>query len=251
MWSPLSAPLTSYWETSTISAKRKIVGVTCSGGTAGDWKLPTDYVRIAYIRACEKAGLFPLMLPTTADDTVRAAQLELVDGLLLTGGEDVDPRFYGDADRHPMTELVEERRDLYEIALVQEAIARDLPIFAICRGMQVLNVALGGTLIQHTEGHRQETDTSGPSHCVQIAPESRLAQIWGHAEACRINSHHHQAVGRTAPSLTVTGRAEDGTVEALERPESRFVLAVQWHPENLYETDALSRSLFTAFADAL
>ena len=159
----------------------------------------------------------------------------------------------------PATESAEASgRDAHEIALVCEAIARDMPIFAICRGLQVLNVALGGTLYQDlptqvgTEwSHRQGPHSSEKTHRTQIAPGSGLGKILGGADTLPINSHHHQAAKDVAPELVVTARAEDGVIEALEKPDARFLLAVQWHPENLYETDAPSRALFTAFAGAL
>lgn len=240
-------------------AKRKIVGITCSQGTTGDWNLPTDYVRTAYSLSCEKAGLLPILLPVTENGATRATQLDLVDGLLLSGGLDIHPRFYGEGDNiHPQTETEAGERDAHEIALVREAIARDLPIFAICRGMQVLNVALGGTLFQDLPtqvdlqwAHRQGPHSSEKTHCAYIVPGSRLAQIVGDVDTLPINSHHHQAAKEVAPGLIVTARSDDSVIEALEKPGARFVLAVQWHPENLYETDAPSRALFAAFAAAL
>ena len=239
--------------------KRKIVGITCSQGTVGDWHLPMDYVRCAYSRACEESGLLPLLLPVTGDEAVRMAQLDLVDGLLFSGGLDIHPGFYGEGDTvHPATETEAGGRDVHEIALARAAVARDLPVFAICRGLQVLNVALGGTLYQDlptqvgTEwAHRQGPHSSEKTHCTRVAPGSRLAKILGGVDMLPINSHHHQAARDVAPGLVVTARAEDGVVEALEKPDARYLLAVQWHPENLYETDAPSRALFAAFAEAL
>jgi putative glutamine amidotransferase len=237
---------------------RKIVGITCSQGTVGDWQLPMDYVRCAYSAACEKSGLLPLLLPVTGDQVVRAAQLDLVDGLLLSGGLDIHPGLYGEGEVHPSTETEAGGRDAHEIALVREAVARDLPIFAICRGLQVLNVALGGTLFQDlptqvdTEwAHRQGPHSSEKTHRTCIVPGSRLGKIVSGMETLPINSHHHQAAKDVAPGLVVTALADDGVVEALEKPDARFLLGVQWHPENLYETDAPSRALFAAFAKAL
>ncbi len=238
--------------------KRKIVGITCSQGTAGDWQLPMDYARCAYSLSCEKAGLLPILLPVTGSDAVRAAQLDLIDGLLLSGGLDVHPRFYGEREVHPSTETEAGGRDAHEIALVREAAGRDLPIFAICRGLQALNVALGGTLYQNLPtqvdsrwAHRQGPHSSEKTHRTQIAPGSRLAEILGGVDTLPINSHHHQAAKEVAADLAVTARAEDGVIEALEKPDARYLLAVQWHPENLYETDAPSRALFAAFAASL
>lgn len=238
--------------------KRKIVGITCSQGTVGDWSLPMDYVRCAYSAACEQAGLLPLLLPVTGDEAVRAAQLDLLDGLLLSGGLDIHPGLYGEQDVHSATETEAGGRDEHEIGLVRAAVARDLPVFAICRGLQVLNVALGGTLYQDlptqvgTEwAHRQGPHSSEKTHQTCIVPGSRLAGIMDGMGTLPINSHHHQAAKDVAPGLVVTARSDDGVIEALEKPDTRFLLAVQWHPENLYETDTPSRALFAAFADAL
>ena len=160
-------------------AQRKIVGITCSQGTVGDWNLPMNYVRCAYSAACEKAGMLPILLPVTGDEAVRAAQLDLLDGLLLSGGLDIHPSLYGEHDVHPATETEAGGRDEHEIALVRAAVARDLPIFAICRGLQVLNVALGGTLYQDLPtqvdtqwAHRQGPHSSEKTHQTCIAPES-------------------------------------------------------------------------------
>lgn len=240
-------------------AQRKVVGITCSQGTVGDWQLPMDYVRCAYSLACEKSGLLPILLPVTDDEAVRAAHLDLLDGLLLSGGLDVHPGLYGAGDNvHVATQTEAGGRDVHEIALVRAAVARDLPLFAICRGLQVLNVALGGTLYQDLPtqvgtkwAHRQGPHSSEKTHRTCIVPGSRLGQIFGGTETLPINSHHHQAAKDVAPGLVVTARADDGVVEALEKPDARFLLAVQWHPENLYETDAPSRALFAAFAGAL
>jgi putative glutamine amidotransferase len=238
--------------------KRKVVGITCSSDVIGDWRLPMDYVRTAYAKSCERAGLLPILLPVTEDDAVRVGQLDLIDGLLLSGGVDVDPKWYGEGNVvHPATETPDDRRDAHEIALIREAIVRDMPILAICRGLQILNVALGGTLIQDLPSevgaewtHRQRSHSSEKTHCARVEQGSRLASIVG-VENLPINSHHHQAADVPAPGLIVTARADDGVIEALEKPDAKFTVAVQWHPENLSETDAPSRDLFAAFAAAL
>lgn len=217
----------------------------------GDWQLPADYLRAAYSSACEAVGLLPVLLPVTDDNAVRDAQLDAIDGLILTGGLDIHPRFYGECELHPETEATEERRDAHELALARAAVARDLPVFGICRGLQLLNVALGGTLHQHLPNHRQEPHTSETAHPLRLAPGSRLSRILGDADMLAVNSHHHQAACSGAPGLLVSARDEDGVVEALEKPDARFVLAVQWHPENLFAADTASRALFAAFAAAL
>jgi putative glutamine amidotransferase len=190
--------------------------------------------RGAYRKALEAVGI------QAAED---AATLAGLDGLLLAGGTDVDPSLYGAAP-HPETGRPDLDRDTLEGRLVREALEGDLPILAICRGQQMLNIVLGGTLHQHIEGHRSE---ERDAHRVAIAAGSRLHTILGQNELT-VNSRHHQAVDRVGEGLLVTAAA--GTViEAVEMPEKRFVVAVQWHPED--RTDGTDAKLFTAFADAL
>lgn len=168
-----------------------------------------------------------------------------LDGLLLAGGTDIDPAMYG-AQRRPETDKNPDKdRDSLESVLLREALERDLPVLAICRGLQLLNVALGGTLVQHTEGHRypEQPDV----HPITIASHSRLRSILGVDEFV-VNSRHHQCVDRVASGLVVVARAPDNVIEALELPGKRFVLAVQWHPEN--RTGGLDDRLFEAFRDA-
>jgi gamma-glutamyl-gamma-aminobutyrate hydrolase PuuD len=170
-----------------------------------------------------------------------------LDGLLLTGGPDVDPASYG-APRHPKTEPPEHDRDSIEIALLREALDCDLPVLAICRGLQLLNTALGGTLVQHITGHRCPKQQA--AHSIAIASRSRLGSILEVEEADEymVNSRHHQCVDQVASGLVVAARAPDNVVEALELPGKRFVLAVQWHPEDRMGWP--DRKLFEAFRDA-
>ena len=207
--------------------------------------------------------------PRPYQEALRAVGVELVTvtsapmpsdavGLLLMGGSDVNPARYGEA-RIGDTEEADDGRDALECALIEEALARDLPLLAICRGLQILNVQQGGTLIQHlasTARHRQRTEDRGqPVHQVEIVPGTTLAAIamsaagtlqWG------VNSRHHQAIDRLGEGLHISARdPEDGTIEAVERPDKRFVVGVQWHPENMSATDPSQARLFQAFADAL
>jgi putative glutamine amidotransferase len=192
--------------------------------------------RVPYREALLGVGLRPLEDVTTLAGAA---------GLCLAGGADVDPAVYG-APRHPKTQDPDTGRDALESALLREALERDLPVLAICRGLQLLNAALGGTLEQHIEGHslRKQRD----AHSVAIVPESRLASILGAGEYV-VNSRHHQCAAAIARPLAVTARAPDGVVEALEAPEKRFVLAVQWHPEA--RMDGADARLFAAFRDAV
>ncbi len=179
--------------------------------------------------------------------------LDRVDGLLLTGGTDVNPSLYGQTP-HPETESPDDPRDVMEAALLQQALDGDMPVLAICRGMQLLNVVHGGTLVQHlpnTPKHeRRDTARSDAVHQVVIEPDSHLAGLLGQ-ETAAVNSRHHQAVDRVGTGLSVSGRDEDGLIEALERPDKRFVVAVQWHPEDQAATDPVQRRLFEKFAESL
>ncbi|MBI2834739.1 MAG: gamma-glutamyl-gamma-aminobutyrate hydrolase family protein [Acidobacteria bacterium] len=208
-----------------------------------------------YIESIRRAGGDPRVLNHASDPLDRV--LDEVDGLLLTGGADIDPALYGE-DRHPAVEEVEPGRDHYEIALVNGAIDRDLPVLGICRGLQVLNVARGGSLIQDISSerpsdlkHSVRDAKEDIAHTVSVTSRSRLAQALGRSTETPIgvNSRHHQAVGRLAPDLVVSGVSPDGIVEAVERPASRFCLAVQWHPENSWGSGAFA-PLFESFIAA-
>jgi putative glutamine amidotransferase len=176
-------------------------------------------------------------------------------GLLLTGGVDVNPALYGEATA-PETEKPDDERDRVEMDLIHQAIDRDLPVLAICRGQQILNVCHGGTLIQHlppVSHHVRRTPRNPglPAHEVEVVPGTLLSAVVGEPKL-QVNSRHHQAVGRVGEQLTISARdAEDGVVEALERPDRTFMLAVQWHPENQAAKFPEQMALFRAFVDAM
>jgi putative glutamine amidotransferase len=202
-----------------------------------------------YDAAARLAGIEPVL--TLASGPV---SLNGFAGLLLTGGDDVNPERYGEAAL-PETEEPDDERDAIELRLIAEALERNLPLFAICRGLQILNVQHGGTLIQHLTGvdrHRKRTpDRAQPAHAVTIAPDTLLESIAGKS-TWAVNSRHHQAVARVGDGLVVSARdSDDGTIEALERPDKRFVLAVQWHPEDQALVDSEQLKLFRRFADVL
>ena len=177
-------------------------------------------------------------------------------GLMLMGGTDVNPARYGEAAA-AQTEDPDDQRDQRELALIEEALERDLPILAICRGMQILNVQHGGTLIQHLEPverhRRQPDDQSLSAHPIEIVPGTKLARIAGGKLSREVNSRHHQSIARIGQPLIVSATdPQDGVIEAIERPDRRFVVGVQWHPENqTAEKDSIARKLFDAFAVAL
>jgi putative glutamine amidotransferase len=207
-----------------------------------------------YVESVALAGGDPVVLETSDDPS---AALDRIDGLLLSGGADVDPALYGQTP-HPLT-VVDPARDAFEIPLSREALTREMPVFAICRGVQVLNVAAGGSLVQDIPAavesdlnHALSQPKDAAAHPVQVSPGSRLADALGPATnlvSCAVNSRHHQAVADVAPSFVVTATSPDGVVEAIERPASEFCVGVQWHPENFWRTGEFA-PLFEAFVNA-
>lgn len=202
-----------------------------------------------YREAMEAAGLHPVLV--RAGDPV---SLDGMSGLLLMGGDDVDPALYGE-ERHPRTDPPDAELDRVEQALLRDALDRDLPVLGICRGLQLMNVFHGGTLIQHLdppEQHRQKTDDkSVPAHAAKIEPGTLLADIAREPEL-RVNSRHHQAVKDLGAGLRIAAvEPVAGIVEALERPDKRFVLAVQWHPENQALSDPAQLRIFQRFGEAM
>jgi len=188
-----------------------------------------------YVESVERAGGVPVVLPVTDPDDVPAL-LSAVQGVVLTGGGDVQPSLYGEAPA-PETHNVDPRRDAFDIALFHGALERDIPVLAICRGMQVVNVALGGTLVQHVpaitgQHHDQNKRGHEGVHKVKIEPDSHLAEALGTTEL-EVNSIHHQAVLEAGPGARAVAWADDGTVEAFEVEGNRHLVAVQWHPELL------------------
>jgi putative glutamine amidotransferase len=211
---------------------KPVVGITTylTPAAWGAWQLEAALIPASYVRAIQRAGGVPLLVPPAADpDEV----VELVDGLIFSGGSDLDPELYG-AETHPETAGVIRERDEAELRLMELALERDLPLLAICRGSQVLNVALGGDLEQHIPDRtgsllHRETPGVFADHDVTIAEGTRLESILGGRGV--VKSSHHQGFGRLAPGLRESAWAEDGTLEALEDPERPFALGVLWHPE--------------------
>ncbi len=228
----------------------KIIAISSTADTA------KIRLSLNYARSLESAGLIPLIVPPLADPTRVGEILDSVGGLLLTGGEDVDPKRYG-APAHPKLGEINAVRDATEFALIEAARDRRLPLLAICRGPQILNVAFGGTLYQDLPSerpsnvdHNPATDRSERTHEVTITAGSRLAAATGTARMS-VNSYHHQAVCRVGKGLHLTALATDGVIEGLEVDDPFWwALAVQWHPEDL-TTDVRSwdRGIFKAFAD--
>jgi putative glutamine amidotransferase len=212
---------------------RPVVGITSYAQDArwGVWDLPAALVPLGYVDAIERAGGRAVVIPPAEEDIEQT--LDLLDGIVFSGGADVDPARYG-ADAHPETDDPQTRRDAGELALLQAALARDMPTLAICRGFQLLNVARGGDLVQHLPdelGHEEHRRVPGEFavHPVEVKGGSRLAAIMG--AGSDVTSHHHQGLGRVGEGLVECAWAADGTLEAVEDPTLRFAVGVQWHPE--------------------
>lgn len=242
---------------SPVPHPRPLVAVSATIAREGDAP-PRVRTNVAYCRALEAVDTVPLLVPPFADPALARDVLAGVRGLLLTGGEDVDPARYG-AVPHPALGPLAAERDATEIALVTAARERGIPVLAICRGIQVLNVALGGTLVQDLPSERPSPvahSAPGPrdarSHEVRVVPGSRLAAAMG-ATCIAANSLHHQAVDRLGAGLVVAGTAPDGIVEGVETADGDWwVLGVQWHPEELTGTaEAWDRGLFAAFGEVV
>jgi putative glutamine amidotransferase len=201
-----------------------------------------------YPKAIDAAGAIPIVLAPVALEAVPELVARL-DGICLAGGPDLDPVVYGAIQRHPDLGTTNAAQDAFELAVARAADAAGLPMLGICRGAQALNVARGGTLHQHIEGHRQTEVATTPTERVAVAPDSLLAAVTDSGEALEVNSFHHQAVDTPGSGLRVVARAADGTVEAIEDPARAFLLGVQWHAETLIARPEHG-ALFTALVEA-
>ena len=228
--------------------QRPVIGITCYLEEArfSIWQQQAAILPRTYLDAVLRAGGVPVVLPALGDGF--AEYVAHIDGLILAGGADLDPAAYHQQP-HAQTVGVQPHRDSFEFDLLNAALEANLPVLGVCRGMQLLNVALGGTLHQHlpesngNAEHRPVPGTFGGC-TVKLAPLSRLATIFG--DTTNVRCHHHQAADEPAPALTVTGRATDGTTEAVELPDKDFVLGVQWHPEENPDDDRLFAALVEA-----
>jgi putative glutamine amidotransferase len=216
-----------------MTTNAPLIGITAHTSLVADGtgvEILHHVAQIAYVRAVRKAGGIPVLLPVgDADDA--EASLGRVDALLVTGGDDVNPDRYG-AVAAPETKAVDPALDDYEIALTRAAVRDNRPMLCICRGIQILNVALGGTLQQHYDGHFDLANYNEGVHDVHLEPGSMLAKVMG-ATDVSVNSLHHQALDVLAPQLVAVGRSDDGLVEGVDVEGCCFALGVQWHPELL------------------
>lgn len=214
------------------------------------WMLP------GYLDGIRQAGGLPVIFPFTTDEQELKQLAGVCDGFLFTGGHDVSPWVYKEELLEGMIDCCE-KRDIMEAIVLRDAIAEDKPVLGICRGIQFINAALGGKLYQDIPtqhpsevNHHQDRPYDAPSHEVTIAEGSPLHKCLG-TDRIPVNSCHHQAIKVLSPELAVMAAAEDGIIEAVYRPESRFLWAVQWHPEFSYKVDENSRKLFRAFVEAM
>lgn len=239
-------------------AAAPLIGVITDQKPVGAAQRPFTGTYPDYLDCVAAAGGLPVLIPLGLSVDALRGIFERVDGVLLTGGADVDPVLYGETVTHEKVYGISPLRDEAEIRVSRWAAEDDVPLFGICRGHQVVNVALGGTLVVDIPS---QIDTDIPhdfpdgtpldiyAHPVAIAPGSRLAGIVGAANLT-VNSWHHQSVRQAGQGLVVSAHAPDGVIEATERPDARFLLTVQWHPEKLYTTDPAMAALFRAFVEA-
>ncbi len=234
---------------------RPLIGVTTSEVRRGDLATlrrhgePPQHemaLGLTYMRAVELAGGVPVVLPPLEAGAM-STLLTRLDGVCLSGGPDLDPAAYG-ARAHELLGPIEPALDRFELELVRAADAAGMPLLGVCRGAQALNVARGGTLHQHIEGHRQRELATVPTHSVRVAARSCAARVLG-AHSAEVNTFHHQAVDTLGDGLVATAWARDGTIEGLEDPSHPFLLGVQWHAETLLD-DPAQLALFAALVEA-
>lgn len=233
----------------------KIIGITSSQENVNE---PLQYtLPKSYVQAIENVSGLPMILPPIDNTEMIKEYLQHIDGLLLTGGVDVDPLLFGDEPTFDMGRI-DPNRDFFELHLTKAALEKGLPILGICRGCQMLNIAAGGTIIQDIPSvlgrdkvikHSQLAPRWYPTHTVEFTAGSKLEQIFG-TRNLSINSYHHQAIKEPAPGFTVTALAKDGVVEAIEQMEHRFLIGVQWHPELMFQKNTIFTNLFKSFVES-
>jgi putative glutamine amidotransferase len=232
---------------------RKVIGITSSQENANE---PSELISPkSYSKAIEHAGGLPIILPVIEDSVdVIEEMVEHIDGLLLTGGVDVDPLLFGEQPHRKMGRI-DPGRDFFELHLVKAALKKGIPILGICRGCQILNVAAGGTVIQdipHVLGknnvikHEQAAPRWYPTHIAKLVEGTKLASIFAESEIT-VNSYHHQAVNQPGSDFVVAAKAPDGVIEAIELPGHPFAIGVQWHPELMWSRCPIFSKLFEKF----
>jgi putative glutamine amidotransferase len=235
---------------------RPLIGIPCRPLIRAETGRPIYANNRAYVHAVESAGGLPILIPMINDLNILTALLSRLDGLLLPGGMDLHPSRYGE-EVHPLTEVADLELDEFEITLASWAFQQDIPVLGICRGMQLINIVLGGTLFQdisnqypnsiaHSHRHLPHTHLA---HHINVEPGSRMEAILG-AREVKVNSLHHQAIKDPGKGVRVTGHAPDGVPELIEVSGYRFVMAAQSHPEEIYTIEPAFKRLFSAFVQA-
>ncbi len=241
---------------------RPIIGMTGTTATTFDQGitrlLSTQEVGYrTYVHAVTTSGGAPFFIPLVREQSVIESLITKLDGLLLTGGADINPLYFH-SEPHPNLGMIDQEKDELELRITKLALDANLPILGICRGIQVLNVANGGTLYQDIFSeisttpllkHRQQAPMTTLTHSMQIEPGTYLHEILQQTSIL-VNSHHHQAVKDVAPGFRITARATDGIIEGIELPSRKFVVGVQWHPEGSFQEDVYAQHLFQAFIQA-
>lgn len=239
---------------------KPLIGITCSRRIVEGWAPDSpgdriDYTFEEYSKAVRHGGGAPVLIPIAQSRDTLQTIVSQMNGLLLSGGPDIHPKYYHEQTLPELGE-VDDDLDRMELEVAKMAFQRNLPILAVCRGIQVLNVSRGGTLyqdiptqVQDGINHLQNVDKRIPTHTIRIEGETLLYRILGKREIW-VNGKHHQAIKDLAPGFVVSARAGDGIIEAMEHPSKRFVLGVQWHPEGTWEKDPNSKKIFRAFIRA-
>jgi putative glutamine amidotransferase len=235
---------------------RPLIGIPCHADFRDGSRRPVYCNNRTYVHAVERAGGVPVLIPLYDDLSLMDTLLPRLDGLLLSGGADIEPSRYGE-DRRELTDEPDKMLDEIELTLAAWAVREDIPTLGVCRGMQVLNVALGGTLYQDIRTlrpgslphSRREMPRDFLAHTVEVQPGSRMEAVLG-TRSLMVNSLHHQAVHEPGKGVVISGCAPDGIAELLEVPTNRFMLAVQFHPEEIYMKEAHAARLFKAFVRA-
>ncbi len=229
--------------------KKPLIGIACSFNS----KESQYAMGVTYVESVKKAGGIPVLL-TFVNGADVGELLDHLDGLLLSGGPDMDPSFFGE-EPHPRLGAISPERDAFEAEICREALKREIPILGICRGCQLVNIIAGGTIVQDIPSqvsgaikHGQDAPRWHASHSARLRPGTKLAAIIGE-ETIRVNSYHHQSVKEIAPNWVVSAVAPDGVVEAIEDPSHRFRIGIQWHPECFYEYTTFD-NVFKTFIEA-
>lgn len=230
---------------------KPIIGIT----SYHDHNLGVHRVNDTYINAIRKAGGIPILLPCLESDSDILQHLDIMKGLVVSGGPDADPSYFGE-EPHPALGAIHPAMDAYEMPLIREALIRDMPILGICRGQQMLNIAAGGTLIQDIPTsvknplkHRQDAPRHYMTHSAAVVGGTQLSKILGQG-TIKVNSFHHQSVKAVAQGFVVSATAPDEVIEAIESVQHSFALGLQWHPEGMWNVENNHNAVFNAFVEA-